>query len=320
MVKKDDDDVMNSTSNVVKTVVFFIVAIVVVTSLAIPVLANVGTRTITEDRVNTATNYGESWEYLSDVKEEFPDATYINFTASGITLSNGSTETIIVSGGELDASSTRPIALFFYYDAFQHSNVWGYFTFEFTTVPGYGDSYAYVEHQIMEDMTEWFVAYYPYGQYYGHSTHIESNGSYYIQNDDGRYIRTNHVFDFLTGQENKLVSYTMNEESDVVWVSDLIARYKVGSDGVYQSMNTAQADYQSTVYEEGISRSNGATVQGAYVEYTIAPREVSYEYTYTETTNILDGTIIQPLIGMIPLLLLIGVVLAVAKKMRMTDR
>lgn len=301
MDEKDEYNTPNTPDNIAKIVVFAIIGLIVVTSVALPILAGLGieNHTVDNNGVRVSRMTAEKWDSLIS---QYDDST-------AVTLSLSSSMGMYLTG--------------------RINGVW---------------SNEYLVS--MDDFDYRYPIWIKYS--FGSSLNVGLNGEKVISYDMNisRFTMTSLIqtsnFDMISEELSNVNLDTLHfwyqdPEGDHVMntgnmniISDPVEGFRMSLGSLVVS-DTTQAKY-TTVESEHItneefgtpiiekeSHANYTTIEsmsfrGVVCQYYIGP----ISYSYTEDT--LANTPIGTMIGIIPLLMIIGVVLFVVKQFKRSDR
>lgn len=280
---KNDDDRYNGFGSgpnaIIKIIIFALVGMIVITSVALPVLAAVGERTVTYS--NSGIRMINVWEEYDSLLSGYDsETTEIIWNSEGIWL-----------GGEISGSENRVLILP---------------KDELVIGP------AII---IQSGGSGWLVEY--NGENYtftvpGNSftqdsgiLNIFSDDSVYSQDPSGGLILSDKMY---AENLSDVIGFTMTPY--MLWVKNTAATLYVTGEGLSYGFADFDSDEIDDFYKiEGIS----------YNDYD-CQYIIGEEFSYTDTEDMLAGTNIRGIISTIPLLMIIGIVVFVARNMRGSDR
>ncbi|MBQ1293233.1 MAG: hypothetical protein IIY21_04300 [Clostridiales bacterium] len=288
-MRKDEDDNfqdMRSVEGIAKTIMFCLIAMIMITSFALPIIASVGERTVDLDntgvRVSSFNEIG--WE---DAMDTFSPGAYMYIGSGGLAIygmKDGAYTTEWLINAPVD--TRYPEAIIFTNN-----------TSELTVLNYNEDSNNYT--QITRRATTTVGAY---------TLNFPESINLWIQDPNGKHILN-------TGN-----MYTMNP-SDVTGY-----HVSTGLTMISNTSTTKVCTGTSMVATESIVNSETSMDSGDY--YTI--HDISYNnidcdyyvgpLNVYHRENILEGTQVGAMIGMIPMLMLIGIVVFVARSLNRSDR
>ena len=290
-MNEDDDKRMGSgTNNLIKIILFAIVGMVIITSVAIPVLAQLGTNT---------TTYSNNGAKMTDIYDEY-----------AAEISDGYTVLKFESQGVYLVDSSDPTARILILKKSDFVSGYPLFIAKSLSTP-YMQVIEYANGQYIK---------YDSGAYPGDTqeTGIPASGYVsYIQDKAGKKVvcQTPLYYESISNVIGFGYYYTNISESIARVYSDGLSgsyyTYSTGDGQAYGS-ETSVADYTEM---EDFNRLNGLSCHDLECMYYITD-PVSYQIT----ENVLEGTTAGALIGMIPMLFIIGIVVYIARNMRGSDR
>ncbi len=284
--EKKYNDFGKGPEDIARTVVFMIVAVVIISSFALPVLASVGERS--GSIYNDGVRVSEITELRYEEKmEEFGSGATLVLSAYGLDIIdiNGVKPAVNLISSD-DYNTDYPIA--FTHTNTMNSNIWEW-TFDQETKKTTSIS-----------RTQTTTA----------STHILSfpeNGMW-IQNPNGEHIlSTGPIY---ANNPTSVIGYRI--ENGLILAADTESAYlATGTGGLPTvSQGTSTADMQSGDY----TTIDSISFENITCTYYIGPISATY------TSNILEGTQVDAMIGLIPTLMIIGVILYLARNLRRSDR
>ena len=290
MNEDDDKQIGSGTNNLIKIILFAIVGMVIITSVAIPVLAQLGTNTTTYS--NNGAKVTDIYdEYAAEISDGY---TILKFESQGVYLVDSSDPTArILILKKSDFVSGYPLYI--------------------------AKSLSTPYMQVVEYANGQYIKY-DSGAYPGDTqeTGIPASGYVsYIQDKAGEKVvcQTPLYYENISSVIGFGYYYTNISESIARVYSDGLSgsyyTYSTGDGQAYGS-ETSVADYTEM---EDFNRLNGLSCHDLECMYYITD-PVSYQIT----ENVLEGTTVGALIGMIPMLFIIGIVVYIARNMRGSDR
>lgn len=294
MDEREEYSAPANPEGIAKIIVFALVSMIVITSVALPVLASIGERTVTESNtgVRMSCLTPEGWE---DMLEEYDEGTAVTLYLSGLGL---------YMSGRINGSPTMN-----YLVHFEDFNI--QYPILFSRIHEVSDYVAYNECMLTYDeSTSKYIS----------TTYIQvttqpilavtppigdlSRSELWYQDPNGSYIMNTGDMNISSGSV-----LGIHIELGKVLVADLErAKYVVSSVPEYGDSIVDRTSHDGYETIESISYS------GTDCTYYIGPIE------YTVSENVLDGTPIGAMIGIIPTLMIIGIVVYVAKSVRGSDR
>ena len=280
----------SGTNNLIKIILFAIVGMVIITSVAIPVLAQLGTNT---------TTYSNNGAKMTDIYDEY-----------AAEISDGYTVLKFESQGVYLVDSSDPTARILILKKSDFVSGYPLFIAKSLSTP-YMQVIEYANGQYIK---------YDSGAYPGDTqeTGIPASGYVsYIQDKAGKKVvcQTPLYYESISNVIGFGYYYTNISESIARVYSDGLSgsyyTYSTGDGQAYGS-ETSVADYTEM---EDFNRLNGLSCHDLECMYYITD-PVSYQIT----ENVLEGTTAGALIGMIPMLFIIGIVVYIARNMRGSDR
>ena len=302
MEQEDDFGNMGSgPSGAVKTIIFIMVAVLIITTVAIPILASVG---------EVTTTHKNDGVRVSDVFEKYAD-----FMAEGVEyhgeLLLKPTEVRLCNdandpdSGRMTILNTSDIdqnyPVIFIWNYWTTASVYSmdYYTFDENGWTRYDAGSSYSVTQL--------------GTNVGESIFTAERGHMFIQDPNGKYILTNGTVEYDATAENPdLVGMTISQTAQL-WCIGTSAYLKSWASTNYGPAQVGTADLVASE-NDGIMTVSKMSFNGTDTTYLIGP------LGYTTTENIIDGSIIGTLLGIIPLLMIVGVVIYVVGRMNVSDR
>lgn len=293
MDEREEYSTPANPEGIAKIIVFALVSMIVITSVALPVLASIGERNGTESNtgVKMSCLTPEIWEDMIEKYDDSPAPT-LRLTGIGLYISgriNGVSEFTYLVHSE-DYNTSYPIAFDYIHENSQYNHNERMYeldtdTNKYTCI-SYGQTTTASSYQINPPVTE-----------------ISSSEMWY-QDPDGSYIMNTGDMNISSGSV-----LGIHIEQGKVLVADLErAKYVVSSVPEYGDSTVDKASHGGYETIESISYS------GTDCTYYIGPIE------YTVSENVLEGTPIGAMIGIIPTLMIIGIVVYIAKSVRRSDR
>ena len=290
---KDDDDrqtIGNATNNTIKLIIFAMVGLLVITSVALPILAQVGI---------TTTTYSNNGAKVTDIYDEY-----------GTEISDGYTVLKFESQGVYLVDSSDPTARILILKKSDFVSGYPLFIAKSISSPNM---------QVIEYANGQYIKY-DSGAYPGDTqeTGIPATGYVsYIQDKAGKKVicQTPLYYEDINNVIGFGYYYTnISDARARVYSNGLSGSYYTYStgDGQAYGSETSVADYTEI---EDFNRLNGLSCHDLECMYYITD-PVSYQ----TTENMLEGTTVGALIGMIPMLFIIGIVVYIARNMRGSDR
>lgn len=284
--EKKYNDFGKGPEDIARTVVFMIVAVVIISSFALPVLASVGERS--ESIYNDGVRVSEITELgYAEKMEEFGDGARLALSASGLNIIdiNGIKPSVNLISSE-DYDTDYPIG--FTYTNTMNANIWEW-TFDPET-----------QKNTLISRLQTITA----------STHIISSpeNGMWIQNPNGEHIlSTGPIY---ANDPTSVIGYRI--ENGLVLAANTESAYlATGTGGLPTvSQGTSTVDMQSGDY----TTINSISFENTTCAYYIGPISATY------SSNILEGTQVGAMIGLIPTLMIIGVILYLARNLRRSDR
>lgn len=280
----EDDDRYNGfgsgPNGIIKVIIFALVGMIVITSVALPILATIGERTVTYS--NSGIRMINVWEEYDSLLNGYDtETTEIIWNSEGIWL-----------GGEISGSENRVLILpkddlVIGPAIIIHSGGSGWF------VEYNGENYTYTV---------------PGNSFTQDSGILDifSEDSVYSQDPSGRLILSDKMY---AENLSDVIGLSMTP-AYVLWVRNTAATLSVTSEGISYGSAIFDSDEIGDFYKiEGIS----------YNDYD-CQYIIGEEFSYIDTEDMLAGTNIKGLISTIPLLMIIGIVVFVARNMRGSDR
>lgn len=282
-----EDEREKPIERIVRTTMFAMVAVIIISSVALPMLASVGETT------TVYTNSGTRMTYANDTYSELlasydTDTAEIKCNSEGVyfggEVSGVYQETIILSADDY----AKGVPLFMIV-----SNVTNGWFLEYTGESPYLFTYTFAP-GTTSDVTTFVVSIYPeedniYVQDPEGDLHIEKNGGYYPDLDDV------YGFSYGTDRYLQVIGTTAKLRTDTVTTGAADVEYDEVGEG-----------YHVTSIE----------FDGYGCDYMICP-----DYTVTVKGNVLDGWgPVRAMIGVIPVMIIIGAILVVVRRSGMSDR
>lgn len=293
----DDDDRMDRGPNgIVRIVIFALVGMIMVTTVAIPILATVGERTSTE--YNEGIRMSCPQEHLSEIFNTADvNNLYINLSSQSMRITyyigdDFYMETLLASDDLVEGIAyiiVDPIVYEYNSDAI----IYG--VYDGTSISRYTVD---MDQQPPNSFPCYDIAYNPSPE------PVLKDWWIFIQDPDGDYVLTD---DGVHSSDSDVMSFTPSDDL-CIW-TDGTEGYEYVWNNDTCTKTTGTADITS---ENGIV--DTVTFDGRESQYLIGP------YSYQVTENILDGTPIGTMIGMIPLLMVVGIVLFIANRSKLSDR
>lgn len=290
--EKKHNDVGKGPENIAKVVIFAIVAIVMITSFVLPTITAVGERTdvITNEGVKVSSINQDTWD---DMTSDYSSTPYIHLSNEGIYLLgyvNGvSTKRFLVHTENYDTS--YPV-MFIGLKTTQQDSI------TYDPIRGWYISTTAIQGEIDLGPSMQFNPVYRF----------TDGGEIWYQDPNGTRLMTKDSLIYPDGESD---IFGINVEYGVSLYADLdTALVFVSGSGT----STGASDVES-VDHDGYKELNSISYLGHECEYYFGSSQ-GYTYTY----NILDGTQVGSLIGTIPVLIIIGLVLHVARTMKRSDR
>lgn len=298
---ENEDDFGNMSqgpSGAVKTIIFIMVAVLIITTVAIPILASAGE--VSTSHMNEGVRVSDLAEKYGDYFAQGEDVNNYNiaFGSEGVTIGNGTgaeNRKTILTNDQIDVNYPVYMAYGIYSDSTQ---LWVYFTYNDT---------EYTCHQSQGgNLTEstWSD---------GASVSILGLTAqhHFVQDPKGDYILTNGTLSYI-GDDVTCTGFTISNEA-LLWVCGTDATLRRANSTPIFPIQTGTAIWNMTS-DEDINTLSDMSFNGVYTTYLIGPRG------YTTSENIIDGSIIGTLLGIIPLLMIVGVVIYVVGRMNVSDR
>lgn len=292
----DDREEYSTPANpegIAKIIVFALVSMIVITSVALPVLASVGERTGTESNtgVRMSCLTPEDWEDMIEIYDDSPAPT-IRLGGLGLYISgriNGVSEVTYLIRFE-DYNTSYPIAFEYIHENLQYVHNEKMYELDADTnkytCTYYSQTTTASVYQINPPITE------------------ISTSELWYQDPNGSYIMNTGDMNISSGSV-----LGIHIEQGKVLVADLErAKYVVSNVPEYGDSTVDKTSHDGYETIESISYS------GTDCTYYIGPID------YTVSENVLEGTPIGAMIGIIPTLMIIGIVVFIAKSVRRSDR
>ena len=290
----NDDDRYNGFGSgpnaIIKIIIFALVGMIVITSVALPILTQIGV---------TTTTYSNDGARVTDIYDEY-----------AAEISDGYTVLKFESQGVFLVDSSDPSARILILKKSDFVSGYPIFIAKALSTP-YMQVIEYANGQYIK---------YDSGAYPGDTqeTGIPTSGFVsYIQDKAGEKVvcQTPLYYESISNVIGFGYYYTNISESIArVYSNGLSGSYYTYStgDGQAYGNETSVADYTEM---EDFNRLNGLSCHNLECMYYITD-PVSYQ----TTDNMLEGTTVGALIGMIPMLFIIGIVVFIARNMRGSDR
>ena len=292
----DDREEYSTPANpegIAKIIVFALVSMIVITSVALPVLASVGERTGTESNtgVRMSCLTPEDWEDMIEIYDDSPVPT-LRLTGIGLYISgriNGVSEFTYLVHSE-NYNTSYPIAFEYIHENSQYNHNERMYVLDTDTnrytCTYYSQTTTGSSYQINPPVTE------------------ISTSELWYQDPNGSYIMNTGDMNISSGSV-----LGIHIEVGKVLVADLErAKYVVSNVPEYGDSTVDKTSHGGYETIESISYS------GTDCTYYIGP------INYTVSENVLEGTPMGAMIGIIPTLMIIGIVVFIAKSVRRSDR
>lgn len=281
---RNDDDRYNGFGSgpnaIIKIIIFALVGMIVITSVALPMLATIGERTVTYS--NSGIRVINVWEEYDSLLSGYDtDTTEIIWNSEGIWI-----------GGEISGNENKVLILP------KNELVIGPAIIIQSTGSGWlveynGENYTYITRGNSITLDNGIL-------------NIFSDDSVYSQDPSGGLILSDKMY---AENLSDVIGFSMTT-TYMLWVKNTAATLYVTGEGLSYGSAVFDSDEIDDFYKiEDIS----------YNDYD-CQYMIGEEFSYTDTEDMLAGTNIGGLISTIPLLMIIGIVVFVARNMRGSDR
>ena len=299
MEEENNGGALNSNMNgLLKIAIFSMVAVIIVATVAVPILANVGSYTKSEYNDGARIDFADA-DYFSGIIDEFSSAENVRmilnqdgfgltglidaqpYTKIVLPVSKYDTRYPIVINGVGDSQ----YGMIYYYDTttqkYTVTSILGSSEVEWT----YVDPIAYPT-----DLPVW------------------------AQTSNGTKVITSEPLKFKT-EEDRMGSFGLTMQEGKILIADTYSHaYLATKDGSDPTVTTIGEPTVSITDGTDWDTINSISFSGSTCQYLIGVPSVS------SSGNYIDGTQIGTLISIIPILIIAGIIVAIIKGKSMSDR
>ena len=292
----EDDEkggALNTNMNgLLKIAIFSMVAVIIVATVAVPILANVGTTTKTE--YNEGVRVTDLFEKYADILSPDDDSRMIVCGEEYVYLTYDTDKHLNIIAKN-DINEDYPV-----YAYWQHieepfySDGWGYVT--------YSPSLETYSHHTTDGQA-WHT-----WEGVGHGMSL-FGGHLFVQDPKGDYVLAHGSVKYTDGKTSGITLTAQN----LLWIENGTATMRTWNGSYFGTLVNGNAVYTQTE-SDGIYTLTGMSFNSVPANWIICQRGV------TTTENYIDGTQIGTLISIIPILIIAGIIVAIIKGKGMSDR